>query len=134
MDGVIESPLIELDQMKAQWNADHRQSLAGKLYLKADNELPISGSIKSRGGIYEVLKFAEEVAMANTDLAYMMIIAFWPLTSISSSLLTMESPWLRPGIWRSVSASWPLLLASRPPSICPTMPNSGRKISCGPMG
>lgn len=71
MHGVIESPLIELDQMKAQWNADHRQSLAGKLYLKADNELPISGSIKSRGGIYEVLKFAEEVAMANTDLAYM---------------------------------------------------------------
>lgn len=71
MHGVIESPLIELDQMKAQWNADHRQSLAGKLYLKADNELPISGSIKSRGGIYEVLKFAEEVAMAHTDLAYM---------------------------------------------------------------
>ena len=71
MHGVIESPLIELDQMKAQWNADHHQSLTGKLYLKADNELPISGSIKSRGGIYEVLKFAEEVAMAHTDLAYM---------------------------------------------------------------
>ncbi len=71
MHGVIESPLIELDQMKQRWNEDHLNKLAGQLYLKADNQLPISGSIKSRGGIYEVLKFAEKVAMDHTDLAYM---------------------------------------------------------------
>ncbi len=63
MHGVIESPLIELTKMKSAWNQAQATALAGSLYLKADSELPISGSIKSRGGIYEVLKFAEHVAM-----------------------------------------------------------------------
>lgn len=71
MKGIIESPLIRLDQMQAAWENMYHQNLAGKLYLKADSQLPISGSIKSRGGIYEVLKFAEQVAMRHTDLAYM---------------------------------------------------------------
>ncbi len=71
MNGIIESPLLPLEQMKPAWEALNHQSLAGQLYLKADSQLPISGSIKSRGGIYEVLKFAEQVAMAHTDLTYM---------------------------------------------------------------
>jgi D-serine dehydratase len=71
MNGIIESPLIRLNKMQDQWNQDHSTDLTGKLYLKADNQLPISGSIKSRGGIYEVLKFAEKVALENSDLTYM---------------------------------------------------------------
>lgn len=71
MHGVIESPLIRLDRMQTEWSRGYHQRLAGRLFLKADSQLPISGSIKSRGGIYEILKFAEQVAMAHTDLTYM---------------------------------------------------------------
>jgi D-serine dehydratase len=37
--------------------------LTGSLYLKRDDLLPISGTIKSRGAIYEVLKHAEDLAL-----------------------------------------------------------------------
>ena len=68
MHGIIESPLIRLDKMKQLFNQDHQTAIAGSLFLKADSQLPISGSIKSRGGIYEVLKFAEHVALTKGDL------------------------------------------------------------------
>lgn len=69
--GMIESPLIPIAQMKKAWEKVNHMELPGDLYLKADNLLPVSGSIKSRGGIYEVLKFAEEVALSAGDLTYM---------------------------------------------------------------
>lgn len=54
--GVIESPLFETATLQEQL------ALPGRLLMKADNLLPISGSIKARGGIYEVLKTAETLA------------------------------------------------------------------------
>lgn len=58
-DGLIESPLIKADAM--------RDALGGQSYwfLKADNRLPVAGSVKARGGFHEVLEFAEQVALSH---------------------------------------------------------------------
>ncbi|SDY76801.1 D-serine ammonia-lyase [Tindallia californiensis] len=61
--GIIESSLQEIPKMKNAMEKRLKHPLAGDLYLKMDHQLPISGSIKARGGIYEVLKHAERLAM-----------------------------------------------------------------------
>jgi D-serine dehydratase len=63
--GIIESPLKEIDHLKTLLNEIHPSKIKGKLFLKCDNELPVAGSIKARGGFYEVLHYAEQLALEN---------------------------------------------------------------------
>mgnify|MGYP002128666229 FL=1 len=61
--GILESEIAAIPAMQATLNARYGVELTGKLLLKKDSHLPISGSIKARGGIYEVLTHAERLAI-----------------------------------------------------------------------
>lgn len=56
-DGIIESPFVSAKKLKDEIYPD----LNGSLWLKLDSHLEVAGSIKARGGLYEVLKVAEEI-------------------------------------------------------------------------
>ena len=62
-NGIIESPLEEIFNMQKELEKKYNVTIPGKLYLKMDSHLPVAGSIKARGGVYEVLKHAEELAI-----------------------------------------------------------------------
>ncbi len=61
--GIIESVLTPIPGMQERINGKYDSKLPGRLLLKQDSHLAIAGSIKARGGIYEVLKHTEELAM-----------------------------------------------------------------------
>ena len=63
--GIIESEIREIPVMKGLLENQYSQTFAGKLLLKCDSHLPVAGSVKARGGIYAVLKHAEDLALQN---------------------------------------------------------------------
>lgn len=64
-NGIIESSLVEIPSMQKAITEAYNVKIPGRLFLKMDSHLPIAGSIKARGGIYEVLCHAESLALKN---------------------------------------------------------------------
>ena len=64
-NGLIESVLTPVPKMQEKINEKYNSELKGRLLLKQDSHLAIAGSVKARGGIYEVLKHTEDLALEN---------------------------------------------------------------------
>lgn len=125
--GIIESPLALADKM-GQVLAE-KENFSGHLLVKLDSELSVAGSIKARGGMYEVLKFAEKLALENGIIAdkdddYTKLAR--PPASFSAST---RFRWARPGTSACRSGLRLRALASRQSSTCLRTRPSGRRTS-----
>ena len=67
--GVIESALVPVPALRERLNERYHTGLTGTLLLKQDSHLAVAGSVKARGGIYEVLKHTEDLALAHGILS-----------------------------------------------------------------
>lgn len=61
-NGYITSPLKVLNQLK-DLLSEEGEPILGRLFLKCDSDLAVAGSIKARGGFFEILHFAEQLAI-----------------------------------------------------------------------
>src|SRR5690606_38171479 len=59
LGGKVESELLPLPVLPG---VDESAGPHGRYWLKADHALAIAGSVKARGGVHEVLEFAEALA------------------------------------------------------------------------
>lgn len=62
--GIMESPLREAPKLFESLQKNFSLPSGPRLFLKLDNDLPVGHALTGRGGIYEVLRLAEELAMA----------------------------------------------------------------------
>ena len=60
-DGIIESALLPAKKLQQIMTGEDLP--AGRWFIKCDHALPVAGSIKARGGFYEVLSHAETLAL-----------------------------------------------------------------------
>lgn len=63
-NGMIESALVPVEKMKKCLEEAYDIKIPGTLLVKQDSHLAVAGSVKARGGIYEVLKHTEDLALA----------------------------------------------------------------------
>ena len=68
--GKIESPLQQIPSMHKEIEDYYEVAIPGTLFVKLDSHLPISGSIKARGGIYEILKFSNSLKQRQLPMVY----------------------------------------------------------------
>jgi len=61
-NGLIESSLLETPSLRERFMRDTDGIFAGRVFVKTDHALPVAGSIKARGGVYAVLRIAEDIA------------------------------------------------------------------------
>ncbi len=61
--GIIDSPVESVPEMKKALEAKENIVISGNLYVKRDDSLAVCGSLKARGGIYTVFKYAEDIAI-----------------------------------------------------------------------
>ena len=65
-NGLIDSDLVEVSKLREALNSPRiGADISGRLMMKLDSHLAVAGSVKARGGIYEVMKHAETLAVEN---------------------------------------------------------------------
>ena len=62
-DGIIDSPIQLINETKKALECRDNVVISGDLYVKRDDSLAVCGSLKARGGIYTVFKYAEDIAI-----------------------------------------------------------------------